>query len=66
MTNWWIFFYKCDVGYSHHKFFFCFVGLAYQEGKDIVFRFIIEYCRLRDFMIILGLCSKLRLVIIEL
>jgi hypothetical protein len=25
-----------------------FVGLAYQ-GKDIVFRFIIEYSRLRDF-----------------
>ncbi len=28
--------------------FFCFVGLAYQ-GKDIVFRFIIEYSSLRDF-----------------
>jgi hypothetical protein len=26
-----------------------FVGLAYQEGKDIVFRFIIEYSSLRDF-----------------
>jgi hypothetical protein len=25
-----------------------FVGLAYR-GKDIVFRFIIEYCSLRDF-----------------
>jgi hypothetical protein len=24
-------------------------GLAYQEGKDIVFRFIIEYSSLRDF-----------------
>jgi hypothetical protein len=29
-------------------FFFKFVGLAYQ-GKDIVFRFIIEYSSLRDF-----------------
>jgi hypothetical protein len=26
-----------------------FVGLAYYQGKDIVFRFIIEYSRLRDF-----------------
>jgi hypothetical protein len=26
-----------------------FVGLAYQEGKDIVFRFIIEYSSLRNF-----------------
>jgi hypothetical protein len=27
-----------------------FIGLvAYQEGKDIVFRFIIEYISLRDF-----------------
>jgi len=26
-----------------------FVGLAYQEGKDIVFRLIIEYSSLRDF-----------------
>jgi hypothetical protein len=26
-----------------------FVGLAYQEGKDIVFRFIIEYSSLTDF-----------------
>jgi hypothetical protein len=26
----------------------CFVGLAYQ-GKDIVFRFLIEYSSLRDF-----------------
>jgi hypothetical protein len=26
----------------------CFIGLAYQ-GKDIVFRFIIEYSSLRDF-----------------
>jgi hypothetical protein len=26
-----------------------FVGLAYQEGKDIVFRFIIEYSILMDF-----------------
>jgi hypothetical protein len=35
----------------------CFVGLAYQ-GKDIVFRFIIEYSSLRDFgpqVIIIGL-----------
>jgi hypothetical protein len=24
-------------------------GLAYQEGKDIVFRLIIEYSSLRDF-----------------
>jgi hypothetical protein len=28
---------------------FTFVGLAYQEGKDIVFRFIIEYSSLSDF-----------------
>jgi hypothetical protein len=28
--------------------FACFFGLAYQ-GKDIVFRFIIEYTGLRDF-----------------
>jgi hypothetical protein len=28
--------------------FFCFVGLVYQ-GKDIVFRFTIEYGSLRDF-----------------
>jgi hypothetical protein len=26
-----------------------FVGLAYQQGKDFVFRFIIEYSSLRDF-----------------
>jgi hypothetical protein len=26
-----------------------FVGLAYYQGKDIVFRFIIEYSSLRDF-----------------
>ncbi len=26
-----------------------FIGLAYQGEKDIVFRFIIEYSRLRDF-----------------
>jgi hypothetical protein len=26
-----------------------FVGFAYQEGKDIVFTFIIEYSSLRDF-----------------
>jgi hypothetical protein len=25
------------------------IGLAYQEGKDIVFRFIIEYSSLMDF-----------------
>jgi hypothetical protein len=31
-----------------------FVGLAYQEGKDIVFRFIIEYSSLRDFYGSLG------------
>jgi hypothetical protein len=34
-------------------FFFVF-GLAYQEGKDIVFRFIIEYSSLRDFYRPLG------------
>jgi hypothetical protein len=26
-----------------------FIGFAYQEGKDIVFRFILEYSSLRDF-----------------
>jgi hypothetical protein len=26
-----------------------FIGLAYYHGKDIVFRFIIEYSSLRDF-----------------
>jgi hypothetical protein len=26
-----------------------FVGLAYYQGKDIVFKFIIEYSSLRDF-----------------
>jgi hypothetical protein len=26
-----------------------FIGLTYQEGKDIVFRFIIEYSSLKDF-----------------
>jgi hypothetical protein len=30
------------------------VGLAYHQGKDIVFRFIIEYCSLRDFYRPLG------------
>jgi hypothetical protein len=35
---------------------FLFIGLAYQ-GKDIVFRFIIEYSSLRDFgsKVIIGL-----------
>jgi len=28
----------------------CLVGLAYQ-GKDIVFRFIVEYSSLRDFVL---------------
>jgi hypothetical protein len=40
---------------THFDFFIC--GLAYQ-GKDIVFRFIIEYSSLRDFgpyLIIIGL-----------
>jgi hypothetical protein len=32
--------------------FVTFIGLAYQEGKDIVFRFIIEYSCLRDFGLI--------------
>jgi hypothetical protein len=27
----------------------CFIGLAYQGKKDIVFRFIIEYTSLLDF-----------------
>jgi hypothetical protein len=27
----------------------CFVGVAYQGKKDIVFKFIIEYSSLRDF-----------------
>jgi hypothetical protein len=31
-----------------------FVGLAYYQGKDIVFRFIIEYSSLRDFYRPLG------------
>jgi hypothetical protein len=31
-----------------------FVGLAYYQGKDIVFRFIIEYSSLRDFYRLLG------------
>jgi hypothetical protein len=35
-------------GFSFLFFFFNFVGLAYQ-GKDIVFRSIIEYSSLRDF-----------------
>jgi hypothetical protein len=30
-------------------FFSLFVGLAYYQGKDIVFRFIIEYSSFRDF-----------------
>jgi hypothetical protein len=38
---------------SHFNLFFwslsLLIGLAYQEGKDIVFRFIIEYSSLRDF-----------------
>jgi hypothetical protein len=37
------------------KMWFPFVlGLAYQEGKDIVFRFIIEYSSFRDFYRLLG------------
>jgi hypothetical protein len=28
---------------------YLFIGLAYYQGKDIVFRFIIEYSSLRDF-----------------
>jgi len=28
---------------------YLFIGLAYYKGKDIVFRFIIEYSSLRDF-----------------
>jgi hypothetical protein len=31
------------------KVFDVFIGLAYYPGKDIVFRFIIEYSSLRDF-----------------
>jgi hypothetical protein len=31
-----------------------FVGLAYYQGEDIVFRFIIEYSSLRDFYRPLG------------
>jgi hypothetical protein len=39
----------CDVQkFKFMKFMITFVGLAYQ-GKDIVFRFIIEYSSLRDF-----------------
>jgi hypothetical protein len=34
---------KCNVIYI------AFVGLAYQEGKDIVFRFIIEFSGVREF-----------------
>jgi hypothetical protein len=33
---------------------FSFVGLAYYQSKDIVFRFIIEYSSLRDFYRPLG------------
>jgi hypothetical protein len=45
--------------FSTHQFqalhiFFHFVGLAYQ-GKDIVFRFIIEYSSLMDFAPLVGL-----------
>jgi hypothetical protein len=50
------------VGSSLNSFLHCpsvFIGLAYQ-GKDIVFRFIVEYSSLRDFgpyiVIIIGLC----------
>jgi len=32
-----------------HKDLLQFVGFAYYQGKDIVFRFIIEYSSLRDF-----------------
>jgi predicted LPLAT superfamily acyltransferase len=49
---------------SHFNLFFwslsLLIGLAYQEGKDIVFRFIIEYSSsLRDFgaYVIIGLFS---------
>jgi hypothetical protein len=46
------------LGATHDdvKVYFSFVGLAYQ-GKDIVFRFIIEYSSLRDFglQVIMGL-----------
>jgi hypothetical protein len=39
--------------FSNHPMVGCFIGLAYQ-GKDIVFRFIIEYSSLRDFYKPLG------------
>jgi hypothetical protein len=37
-----------------------FIGLAYQEGKDIVFRFITQYSSLMDFgpYVIVGLFSN--------
>ncbi len=40
-----------DMGYSHgvHVPKLLFIGLAYLKGKDIVFRFIIEYSSLMDF-----------------
>jgi hypothetical protein len=39
------------MGYSHgvHVPKLLFIGLAYQKGKDIVFRFIIKYSSLMDF-----------------
>jgi hypothetical protein len=38
----------CQVS-SHMRKVNKFVGLAYYQGKDIVFRFNIEYSSLRDF-----------------
>ncbi len=41
-----------DIGHLNyllsHLFIYLFIGLSYQ-GKDIMSRFIIEYCNLREF-----------------
>jgi hypothetical protein len=51
-AKWDLFFPKMGMYMNKHLCVLCltkiFIGLAYQ-GKDIVFRFIIEYSSLRDF-----------------
>ncbi len=45
---------KPTNGVHPYKLLHGFVGLAYHQGKDIVFRLIIEYSSLRDFYRPLG------------
>jgi hypothetical protein len=54
------------VGYCWEPTYLVVFGLAYYQGKDVVFRFIIEYSSLRDFapsVIGLFLCDELQKMI---